>query len=143
MNIDLMVWAPNRESFIKAMLAYNFGFIDENKNLIPRKDVLIDEIGVVVKTPAINDKDGNVIIPAVIVDGHHVNIRVTGDFAKFVTTDKPTEGTVFERTNVLTLIPGLQWEPINQEGVPAGYEGIHGVRLFDPTSVQLPMRVWA
>lgn len=143
MTLDLMIWAPTREAFVKAMLDYNFGYLDSDKNLIPRNDVLIDEIGEVVKTPATVDADGNIVSPAVIVDGHHVNIRVTGDFARFVTDGKPSEGNIFERTNVLNLIPGLNWKPINKEGVPAGYEGIHGVRLYDPTTVQLPMRVWA
>lgn len=142
-TLDLMVWCADRQSFVEGMTAYGFATIDEAGNLVPRQDVLIDEIGPITKIPPTFDEHGVELTAAVIVEGHHVNIRVTGAFADAVTAGRPAEGTVFERTNVLTMIPGLTWEPINAEGVPAGYVGLHGVRLYDPATVALPFRRWA
>lgn len=143
MTLDLMVWCADRKHFIDGMVAYGFATLDKDGNLVPIADVLIDEIGPVTKTPGVYDEDGKEITPPVIVDGHHVNIRVTGKFAEQVTAGRPQEGTVFERTAVLSMIPELKWEPINEKGVPGGYVGVHGVRLYDPAAVNLPIRVWA
>jgi len=49
---------------------------------------------------------------------------------------------VFQRTNILTLIPDLVWTPIPGPGVPGGYEGPNGVCLFDPAVVHNRARVW-
>jgi hypothetical protein len=50
---------------------------------------------------------------------------------------------VFERTHILQIIQDLDFKPITEEGVPAGYEGPNGVRLFDPSVIKLRARVWA
>lgn len=142
-TLDLMVWCADRQSFIDGMTAYGFATLAEDGSLVPRRDVLIDEIGPITKTPATYDDAGVELTPAVIVEGHHVNIRVVGEFAAQVTAGRPETGTVFERTSVLNMIPGLTWEPITEEGVPPGYVGLHGVRLYDPATVNLPFRRWA
>jgi len=49
---------------------------------------------------------------------------------------------LFQRTNILTLIPDLVWTPIPGPGVPGGYEGPNGVCLFDPAVVHNRARVW-
>lgn len=143
MILELMVWCADRQSFIDGMTAYGFATLDERGTLVPIPDVAIDEIGPITKTPATYDEDGKELTPAVVIEGHHVNIRVWGDFAKMVTAGRPAEGTIFERTNVLGMIPGLKWEPLSDEGVPGGYMGPMGVKLFDPASVNSPSRVWA
>jgi hypothetical protein len=86
---------------------------------------------------------GNELTPAVIVHGHHVNLRAYGEFADQVTYGLPQEGDVFERTHILQIIQDLDFKPITEEGVPAGYEGPNGVRLFDPGVINLRARVWA
>ncbi len=98
---------------------------------------MIDELGPITKTPATYDEEGNEKTPAVIVDGHHVNLRAYGQFAKQVTYGLPQEGDVFERTHLLQIIQDLDFKPITEEGVPAGYEGPNGVRLFDPRRGEL------
>ena len=105
--------------------------------------VAIDELGPVPKTPATYDDEGNELTPAVIVGGHHVNLRAYGEFAEQVTYGLPQEGDVFERTHLLQIIQDLDFVSITEEGVPAGYEGPNGVRLFDPGVVNIPRRVWA
>lgn len=142
MIIDLMVWAQTREQFIKGMLANGLATYEDDI-LTPTECVAIDELGPVPKIPATYDDKGNEVTPAVIVGGHHVNLRAYGEFAEQVTYGLPQEGDVFQRTHLLQIIQDLDFKPITEEGVPAGYEGPNGVRLFDPGVINLRARVWA
>ena len=143
MVIDLMVWASTREQFIAGMVQNGLATVDEEGALTPTEGVAIDELGPITKTPATLNDEGNEISPAVVVDGHHVNLRAHGQFAEQVTYGLPQEGDVFQRTHLLQIIQDLDFKPITEEGVPAGYEGPNGVRLFDPGVVAIPARVWA
>ena len=136
MIIDLMVWAPTREQFITGMVENGLATYEDGF-LTPTEGVAIDELGPITKVPATEDT------PAVIVGGHHVNLRAYGEFAEQVTYGLPQEGDVFQRTHLLQIIQDLDFVPITEEGVPAGYEGPNGVRLFDPGAVTIPRRVWA
>ena len=142
MIIDLMVWAPTREQFITGMVANGLATY-EDETLLPTEGVMIDELGPITKTPATYDEEGNELTPAVIVGGHHVNLRAYGEFAEQVTYGLPQEGDVFERTHILQIIQDLDFKPITEAGVPAGYEGPNGVRLFDPGVINRRARVWA
>ena len=142
MIIDLMVWAQTREQFIKGMVANGLATYEDDI-LTPTECVAIDELGPITKTPATFDANGKEISPAVIVDGHHVNLRAYGQFAAQVTYGLPQEGDVFQRTHLLQIIQDLAFVPITAKGVPAGYEGPNGVRLFDVSAVNIPARVWA
>jgi len=142
MIIDLMVWAPTREQFITGMVANGLATY-EDETLLPTEGVMIDELGPITKTPATYDDEGNELTPAVIVGGHHVNLRAYGEFAEQVTYGLPQEGDVFERTHILQIIQDLDFKPITEAGVPAGYEGPNGVRLFDPGVINRRARVWA
>lgn len=158
MNIEIFAWCSSRELFVTGMTTTTFSdgstlaTLDENGNLIPHAGVIIDEIGPVVKVPATEDT------PAVIVEGHHVNLVATGDIAAMLVQGPPdAEGnpttlpqydedgnllSVFQRTNILYMIPGMVWTPLPSEGVPPGYEGPNGVVLFDPAVVKARARVW-
>lgn len=142
MTIDLMVWAPTREQFITGMVQNGLATYEDGV-LLPTEGVMIDELGPITKTPATYDEKGNEITPAVVVSGHHVNLRAYGEFAEQVTYGLPQEGDVFQRTHLLQIIQDLDFKPITEDGVPAGYEGPNGVRLFDPGAVSVPRRVWA
>jgi hypothetical protein len=142
MIIDLMVWASTREQFITGMVANGLATYEDDI-LTATEGVLIDELGPITKTPATFDDEGNEITPAVIVDGHHVNLRAYGEFAEQVTYGLPQEGDVFTRTHLLQIIQDLDFVPITEEGVPAKYEGPNGVRLFDPDVINRRARVWA
>ena len=142
MIIDLMVWAQTREQFITGMVQNGLATYEDDI-LTPTECVAIDELGPVPKTPATYDDEGNELTPAVIVGGHHVNLRAYGEFAEQVTYGLPQEGDVFERTHILQIIQDLNFVPITDEGVPAGYEGPNGVRLFDPGVINRRARVWA
>ena len=142
MIIDLMVWAPTREQFIKGMVQNGLATYEDDV-LLPTDGVMIDELGPITKTPGVYDENGKEITPPVIVEGHHVNLRAYGEFAEQVTYGLKQEGTVFERTHLLQIIQDLSFVPITKKGVPEGYEGPNGVRLFDVSVVNLPARVWA
>lgn len=158
MNIEIFAWCPTRELFVTGMTTTTFpdgstlATLDDNGNLIPHAGVIIDEIGQVVKVPATDDT------PAVIVEGHHVNLLATDEVAAMLVQGPPdAEGnpttlpqydeqgnllSVFQRTNILYMIPGMVWTPLPSEGVPPGYEGPNGVVLFDPAEVNNRARVW-
>ena len=142
MIIDLMVWSPTREQFITGMVANGLATYADDV-LTPTECVAIDELGPVPKIRATYDEEGNELTPAVIVGGHHVNLRAYGEFAEQVAYGLPQEGDVFTRTHLLQIIQDLDFVPITEEGVPAGYEGPNGVRLFDPGVIKLRARVWA
>ena len=164
MNIEIFAWCSTRELFVTGMTTTALpdgsmlATLSEDGALIPHAGVIIDEIGPVVKTPAVLDEDGNVITPAVVVEGHHVNLVAYGELAQMLIMGPPdaegnptqlpqydSEGnllSVFERTNILSLIPGLTWEPLPSEGVPPGYVGPNGVVLFDPSVVKNRARVF-
>jgi len=164
MAIEIFAWCSSRELFVTGMTTTALpdgsmlATLDENGTLIPHQGVIIDEIGPITKTPAVLDEDGNVVTPAVVIAGHHVNLLAIDPIVALLMQGPPdAEGNptvlpqydedgnllgVFERTNILSLIPGMVWTPIPGPGVPGGYEGPNGVCLFDPAVVHDRARVW-
>jgi hypothetical protein len=164
MTIEIFAWCSTRELFITGMTTTTFpdgstlATLSEDGALIPHEGVIIDEIGPVTKVPAVYDEDGDIVTPAVVIAGHHVNLMATGAIASMLMMGPPdAEGnpttlpqyddegnllSVFVRTNILGLIPGMVWTPIPGPGVPGGYEGPNGVCLFDPAVVHQRARVF-
>lgn len=164
MQIEIFAWCSTRELFVTGMTTTALpdgsmlATLSEDGNLIPHPGVIIDEIGPITKVPAVYDEDGEIVTPAVVIEGHHVNLVAYGEMAQMLIQGPPdAEGnpttlpqygedgallSVFERTNILQLIPGLVWTPIPGPGVPAGYEGPNGVCLFDPGVVNNRARVF-
>lgn len=164
MSIEIFAWCSSRELFIEGMTTTllpdgtPLASLDENDNLIPAPNVIIDEIGPITKTPAVYDEDGVIVTPAVVIEGHHVNLVAINELATLLTAGAPDEDgnptilpqydedgnllSVFERTNILYLIPGMEWTALPGEGVPSGYEGPNGVCLYDPSVVTSRSRVF-
>ncbi len=164
MTIEIFAWCSSRDLFITGMTTTALpdgsmlATLDENGNLIPRYGIIIDEIGPITKERATYDAEGNVLTPAVVIEGHHVNLVAYDEVAAILVMGPPDEDGnstalpqydedgnllgVFERTNILTLIPGLVWTPIPGPGVPGGYEGPNEVCLFDPAVVNRRARVF-
>lgn len=164
MNIEIFAWCSTRDLFVNGMTTTALpdgsmlASLDDNGNLVPHAGVIIDEIGPITKVQPTYDAEGNELTPGVIIDGHHVNLVAYGELAAFLIQGPPdAEGnptvlpqydadgkllSVFERTNILQLIPGLTWTPLPGPGVPAGYEGPNGVCLYDPTVVNNRARVF-
>ena len=163
-NIEIFAWCSSRELFVTGMTTTalpdgsTLATLSEDGNLIPHAGVIIDEIGPVTKVPAVYDEDGDIVTPAVVIEGHHVNLMATGAIASMLVMGPPdaegnpttlpqydAEGnllSVFQRTNILSLIPGMVWTAIPGPGVPGGYEGPNGVCLFDPGAVHQRARVF-
>ena len=164
MTIEIFAWCSTRELFVTGMTTTALpdgsmlATLSEDGALIPHEGVIIDEIGPVTKVPAVYDEEGDIVTPAVVIAGHHVNLMATGAIASMLVMGPPdAEGnpttlpqyddegnllSVFVRTNILTLIPDLVWTPIPGPGVPGGYEGPNGVCLFDPAVVHNRARVF-
>jgi hypothetical protein len=149
MTIEIFAWCSSRELFITGMTTTTFpdgstlATLSEDGNLIPHEGVIIDEIGAIEKTPAVMNPDGSIQTPALMVPGFHVNLMATGELADMLTAGCPAAGTIFERTNISSLMPGMKWDAVTKDGVPAGFvQPDTGVRLFDPADVKSPARVF-
>jgi hypothetical protein len=164
MTIEIFAWCSTRELFITGMTTTALpdgsmlATLDDNGNLIPHQGIVIDEIGPITKVPPTYDAEGNILTPAVVIEGHHVNLVAYGEVAAILMMGPPDEDdnpttlpqydeegnllSVFERTNILSLIPGMVWTAIPGPGVPGGYEGPNEVCLFDPAVVKNRARVF-
>jgi hypothetical protein len=164
MTIEIFAWCSTRELFVTGMTTTALpdgsmlATLSEDGNLIPHSGIIIDEIGPITKVPATYDAEGNILTPAVVIEGHHVNLVAYGEVAAILVMGPPDEEgfpttlpqydedgnllSVFERTNILLLISDLVWTAIPGPGVPGGYEGPNGVCLFDPASVNSRVRVF-
>jgi hypothetical protein len=148
--IEFGGWTPDRDTFVATMQALKnpltqepLATLDEDgETLIPSACVRIDEIGPVEKVPAVLGEDGNIVTPALMVEGHHVNLVAYGALADLLTTGLPAEGTIFERTRILSLLGTMNDQP-PQDGVPAAKEGTSGMKLFDLGEVSSRARIWA
>lgn len=142
MAIDIMGWASDRASCIAGLTAMGLLVLDpETGQPAPIYGLSIDEIGRIVTGGAWDD-EGNETEAPTVIEGHHVNLRAYGPLAEALTEGIEQDGGLFERTRILAIVPGLVWEPVGGDGVPAGYEGPHGLRLYDPAQVTTPMRIW-
>lgn len=155
-SIEMLLWAPDRETFANTMAGLTLPggqhiawlATEDEPGPTPASSIrtldviLCDEIGEVVKTPAVLDEEGNVVTPAVIVPGYHVNMVATGWLAEMLTAGMPAEGDIFTRTRILELLGTMNWQP-SEVGEPAGYAGTRGVKIFDPNIINQRARRWA
>jgi hypothetical protein len=149
--IEILAHCASREDFVKGMTTTHLPDGStlctlDGERLVPAPGVVIIEIGEITKP--LKDEKGNIFlnedgsIQTKTIGGFHVNLCAMGPLEAMLTAgleqyDK--EGnlkSVFERTHILALIPGMKFAPITEEGVPDGYEGPNGVRLFDPAAVK-------
>lgn len=150
-EIEVLSHSPSRAIFVATMLAVTnpltggpLASLDaETGALVPSPGLRIDEVGTIWKVEPEFDTEGNMVAPGVAVPGHHVNFVAVGALAKILTDGMPTEGDIFVRTRILSMLGKMDWKPITVEGVPEGYEGTSGMRLFDPDVVDNRARKWA
>jgi hypothetical protein len=144
MTVELYLWAPDRASFLAAMVDNGFLTIEKDGTELWHPEIQVDEIGPIMKRPPVFDDQDNIVTPAVMIPGHHVNLRGFGRLLGQLTAGKAQEGSIFERSRILETLKGpLSSVPKSQIGVPAGYRGPHGVVIYDPASILTPFRVWA
>jgi hypothetical protein len=133
--IEVLCWCPDQDCFRQGITSQVFPdgtplATLEGNVLIPAPGVHIDEIGPIQRNETTS------------IGGHHVNIAATGAVAQMLTVGLPQTGTIFERTHILALIPGLEWSALSNQGEPPGYLGPQGVKLFDRLAVNSRARVW-
>lgn len=153
--IELMVWAPSLKTITDGMAKYGFGsyVTDAENNTVfqPVPEAQIDVIGDIITSPAVYDNNNQLITPAVTTGGCHVNLRGWGSLEQMMTAGIPQyndQGVLlplFERTRILTFIPGITYTPIpiTNSSLVGGYAGPDGVLLFDPGLIKHRRRVWA
>lgn len=152
--VEILLWAPTREIFAATLTnltlpnGQHIAFLPpegetgpEDGSIITIDTILCSEIGEVTKVPAVLDEEGNTITPAVTIPGYHVNMVATGWLAEMLTAGLPTEGTLFERTRILSLLGEMNWQP-SEVGEPEGYVGTSGVKIFDPNVINNRARIW-
>lgn len=127
--IEYLAWTPDRDTFVATMTALvnpitnaPLASLDENGELVPSNGVRIDEIGVVTKAGE-------------AVPGHHVNLVAYGALADLLAAGGGWDG-------IFPLLGSMdQVEP--QDGVPAGWQGSSGMRIYPAEAVNNRVRVWA
>lgn len=75
---DLMYKSTTKETWDAFALSSGLA-VDQDGSIYPAENVLIDEIGPIVTTPAVYDEDGDIVTPAIVDESWHVNIRLTSD----------------------------------------------------------------
>lgn len=149
-EIDVCAHAPTKD--IARLFMVAVGIAQEiDGQIMPLVDCRIDEIGPITKTQAVV-VDGVEITSAAVIDGWHVNVRYYGAAAEMLTQGLPqvdADGNlldIFTRTRILQLVDArtgqnMLWSS-NAPPLPPGYVNADGVRLFDPSFLKSPSRVW-
>lgn len=107
--------------------------------------------GIIVKTPAVYDEEGNEVTPAVMVAGWHTNVRVYGSLEDQMTVgldqyeeDGETLKDIFSRTWAVNIFLLTQQPYDPATGFPAGYRNeTTGVTYADTRDFTSPSNVWA
>lgn len=137
MTIEYLSWSPDRETFVATMRALinpvtgmPLADLAEDGSLLPSEGCRIDEIGEVVKA-----WDAETGAPTETVAGHHVNLLAYGALAEMLAAGGGWDG-IFPLLGAMNEVPG-------EDGVPAGWQGTSGMRIYPAEAVNRRVRVWA
>lgn len=137
-RLEYLSWCPDREVFLATMAdlinpitGTPLAALNDDGVLIPSEGVRIDEIGSVIKSydPETGD-------PLEVVEGHHVNLWAVGALADLLNANGGWEG-------ILPLLGDMQEMSPSEIGVPQGWQGTSGMRIYPRDHVTTPVRVWA
>lgn len=138
-RIEYLSWSPDRATFVATMTALINPvtgthlatlWAEDGTTLTPSDGVLIDEIGEIVK--GYDPETGQ---PTGIVAGHHVNLVAYGALAKLLDEGGGWNG-IFPLLGHMDEVP-------SEDGVPAGWQGTSGMRIYPAEAVNRRVRVWA
>jgi hypothetical protein len=143
MIIEYLSWSADRDIFVFTMTDLvnpvtqaPLAAVDADTGaLIPSEYVRVDEIGPVVKTPAVLDEAGDIVTPAVMVEGHHVNLVAYGALADVLQAGGGWQG-------IFPLL-GDMTEVASEDGVPPAWQGTSGMKIYEADAVNSRARVWA
>ena len=131
--IDFFVRAENKAAW--DAFALEKGWVGEDG--LPVEGVWVDELGPVEQVPAVYDAGGNVIIPAVMDDWWHVNLRLTDD--PLAETDTPA--TPAGLAHHMATGRKVTASPKNTIAMEGG-EPPNRVQVLYPDSIMTPRRIW-
>ena len=132
---EVLAWCPTRETFLATMRAVTLpdgrtlAVADEETG----ENLYIDGLHV--------DEIGPVIEPAGVVEGHHVNMLMVDPLTALVNTGRPADMSLAEWLVTSGLLGNMTWSEI-EPGVPAGWVGASGMKIFAPTAPTTRYRVW-
>mgnify|MGYP000039875661 CR=1 FL=1 len=132
--LEYLLWSPDRETFIATMLALTLpdgqhiateakGELPDGGSVAFIPDIRCSEIGEITKS------DGEV------VPGYHVNMVAVGSLADMLHAN----GGWTAIFSLLGKMDAVQPE----DGVPAGWKGTSGVKIYPPNNVNQRVRIWA
>lgn len=138
MIIEYLAWSPSRAVFVATITALinplsqePLASLDEDGvTLLPSEGVRIDEIGEIIK--AIDEETGQ---PTEVIAGHHVNLVAHGVLADMLEAGGGWDG-IFPLLGEMDPVP-------SEDGVPAGWQGSSGMRIYPADHVNNRVRVWA
>lgn len=147
-TIEYLCWAPDRETFVTAMLAQRLPgdrpicrlpeddeALSDGSSLVWIDGIACHEIGAVVKTPAVYDDAGNEVEPAVMVEGYHVNLMAYGWLAEFLDSRGGWSG-------IVDLLGEMEWQA-SEVGEPEALAGTSGVKIYPAMAVNHRAATWA
>lgn len=136
MILEYLAWTPDRATFLSTMQALINPLteeplitLDDDGNPLPCDGLRIDEIGEIVKG---YDEEGN---PTEIVAGHHVNLAGYGPIADMLSARGGWTG-------IFPLLGEMTFEE-DTDGVPRGWVGTSGMKIYPAGFVSRRVRVWA
>lgn len=141
--IEYLSWSPDRDVFLATMIdlinpvtGTPLASIDPDTGaLVASEFVRIDEIGAVVKIAATYDFEGVELTPAVLVEGHHVNLVAYGTLAAVLDAGGGWQG-IFPLLGEMAEVPA-------EDGVAPAWQGTSGMKIYEASAVNDRARVWA
>lgn len=143
-RLEYLSWCPDRETFLATMAdlinpitvtednpGVPLAVVNDDGMLIPSEGVRIDEIG-----PVVRSYDPETGEPVEVVEGHHVNLWAVGALADLLNANGGWEG-------IFPLLGDMVEMPQGEDGVPQGWQGTSGMRIYPREHVTTPVRVWA
>ena len=141
-HLEYLAHCPDRETFIYVMgdllnplNQEPLAVLDEDGNWICSEGVRIDEIGPAVKG-GVYDGEGNEIEAPTVVPGHHVNLWAVGRLADLLIAGGGWEA-------IFPLLGNMEEMPPTEDGVPPGWQGTSGMRIYRPEAINNRVRRWA
>jgi len=150
MIIEIGIWTSTTSNAAIYSVLQTMGWV--NASNVPIKTLQIDDVGTLVKTPAVLDGNGNIVTPAVLYPGYYMNVRFYGADADTLTNglaQTDVSGNLLDiwtRTKLTTQNPSLTNFPVagSQNISPTYKYGATTVFFFDLASGVKAgrMRVW-
>lgn len=141
-RLEYLAWCPDRAIFVAVMAALlnpvsgePLAVLAGDGDWLCSDGVRIDEIGPVTKGGQWDD-EGNEIEAPTIVPGHHVNLWAVGALADLLNASGGWEA-------IYPLLGDMTEMPPTEDGVPPGWQGSSGMRIYRPDGISNRVREWA